>query len=313
MEQRLHPDELPIDANLVRRLIDAPFPRYADLSVERLGAAGSSNVLFRLGDEHLVRLPRQPGGGRDILKEQRWLPVVAPNLPVAVPEMVALGRPAPGFSEHWSIVRWLPGDVPGAWTASEPATGGRSRLAVDLASVIDALRGVPLPHAAADDPALRWYRGRPLAEFDAATRRSLDRCRSIQSLDLDLDAADAVWSQALELPGARAGGADRWYHSDLVSENLLLNHDRLTGVLDFGGLAVGDPTVDLHGAWELLDPPARETFRRRLGADEAEWLRGRAWALGIALGALAYYWTSMPDRCRDRLAMARSVLADATR
>lgn len=80
-------------------------------------------------------------------------------------------------------------------------------------------------------------------------------------------------------------------------------------VLDFNA-HVGDPTIDLHGAWEILDPPARAAFRDRLGVDEAEWLRGRAWALGIALGTFTYYWDSMPGRRHDRLAMAGNALAD---
>src|SRR5699024_11917446 len=78
---------------------------------------------------------------------------------------------------------------------------------------------------------------------------------------------------------------------------------------DFGAVSVGDPTVDLHGAWEILDGPARDVFAHELGVGEPEWLRGRAWALGIALCVLPYYWTSMPDRRDDRLAIARTVLA----
>jgi aminoglycoside phosphotransferase (APT) family kinase protein len=116
----------------------------------------------------------------------------------------------------------------------------------------------------------------------------------------------------LNLPGAVEAATDRWYHSDLVAENLLMTNDRLTGVLDFGGLAVGDPTIDLHGAWELFDSPARTVFRTQLGVGEDEWLRGRAWALAIALGCFTYYWEKMPGRRRDRLAMVQSVLADSS-
>ena len=311
-QPRLHDDEIPIDIGLVRRLVDNGFPHYAGLPLRRLAAFGSTNVLFRLGDDLLVRLPRQPGGGSAIDKERRWLPEICPHLPVAVPEVVAVGEPAFGFEESWSIVRWLEGELPQACTPEDRPRPERSVLAVDLADVILALRALPVPEAAASDSGLRGYRGRSLEEFDAQCRRNIQQCRSIEDLDLDLNAAQRVWAAALALPGASEVGPDRWYHGDLVAENLLLNDGRLTGVLDFGGLRVGDPTVDLHGAWELLDAPAREVFRARLGVDDGEWLRGRAWALAIALGSFTYYWTTMPARRRDRLAMVRSVLADAT-
>ena len=311
MEYRVHDDEIPIDIDLVRKLVDTRFPQYAALPLSRLGASGSTNALFRLGDDLLVRLPRQPGGSAAIAKEQRWLPEIGRHLPVAVPEIVAIGEPAFDFGERWSIVRWLDGELAKAYAPDDPPAPERLTLAADLADVILALRAVDVPEAAACDPALRWYRGRSLAEFDGRMRLYIQQCRSIEGLDLDLDAALAVWADALKVPGAYEMSPDRWYHSDLVAENLLLTDGRLTAVLDFGGLAVGDPTIDLHGAWEVLDPPAREVFRTRLEVDDAEWLRGRAWALGIALGTLTYYWETMPGRRRDRLAMARSVLADA--
>lgn len=311
MTDTLHDDEIPIDVALVRKLVDTQFPRFAALSLRRLDASGSTNALFRLGDDLLVRLPRQPGGSSSIDKERRWLPDIGRHLPVAVPEIVAVGEPAFGFGERWSIVRWLDGELPKAAAPDALPRPERSVLAADLAEVILAFRAVDVSDAAATDPDLRWYRGGPLAEFDESVRRNIETCRSILGLDLDFAAALAIWEDALTLPGANEVGPDRWYHGDLVAENLLLTSGRLTAVLDFGGLAVGDPTIDLHGAWEVLDPPARELFRARLGVHDAEWLRGRAWALGIALGTFTYYWETMPERRRDRLAMARSVLADA--
>lgn len=307
----LHDDELPIDDQLVRRLVERDLPEYAELPLTRLGASGSTNALYRLGPELLVRLPRQPGNGASITKEQRWTPVLAAALPVAVPEIVALGEPGFGYPEPWSVVRWIDGTHPTSADPTAPPDPTRTGLAEGLAEVVAALRNVPVPAEAVGDPALRWYRGRALAEFDADFRRNLERCREITDLDLDLDAARALWERSLALPGATTAGPDRWYHGDLVAENLLVDHDRLVAVLDFGAVAVGDPTIDLHGAWEVLDPPARAVLQDRLGIDEAEWLRGRAWALGIALGAVGYYWDSMPGRRDDRLAMARNVLADA--
>lgn len=310
MEDRLHRNEIAIDVDLVRKLVDNEDPQYSGLTLKRLEASGSSNVLYRLGDDLLVRLPRQPGGGRAIVKEHRWLPEIGRHLTVAVPEILTLGKPADGFKEQWSIVRWLPGELAQACTLDDPPAPEHAALASDLADVILALRAIDVSEAAVRDSALRSYRGGTLAAFDEQMHRNIRLCRSIDGLDLDLNAVLSVWTAAQKLPGANTIGLDRWYHSDLVAENLLLSGGRLTGVLDFGSLAVGDPTIDLHGAWEVLDPPAREIFRSRLQVDDAEWLRGRAWALGIALGAFSYYWDKMPKRRQDRLAMARSVLAD---
>lgn len=311
MTNVLHDDEIPIDLALVRDLVKDQFPQYATLPLTELEASGSSNILFRLDTKLLVRLPRQPGGGETIKKERRWTSAIGSRLPVAAPDIVAVGAPSNGYPESWSIVTWLDGQVPRCCGPEDPAETWRVQLANDLADFIIALRAIDLPDVSAIDSQLRGYRGRSLAEFDRQVQIYIDDCRALEDLDLDLDASLAIWNDSLELPGASTTADDRWYHSDLVAENLLMNNGRLTGVLDFGGLCVGDPTIDLHGAWELFDSSARDVFRDKLGVDDAEWLRGRAWALAIALGAMAYYWNKMPGRMRDRLAMARSVLADA--
>lgn len=126
---------------------------------------------------------------------------------------------------------------------------------------------------------------------------------------LDLDAVLSEWERALNLPAA-SDDAENWFHGDLVAENLLMSNGELTAVLDFGGLGVGDPAIDLIGAWELLDSPAREVFRAAVGVSDADWLRGRAWALAVAIMTFPYYWNSMPIRIKGRLVMAQSVLDD---
>jgi len=311
MNSILHDNEIPIQTSLVRKLVSAQFPHYADLPLSRLSESGSSNVLFRLGDDLLVRLPRQPGGGSDIAKEQRWIPEVTRHLQVAVPEIVAIGEPAYSYTERWSIVRWLDGEIPNVYEPGESPVIQRSKIAADLADAILALRSIAVSKAAATDPSLRWYRGSCLKDFDAQFRIYIAQCRLIKDMDLDLDDALAVWQSALTVPGAAAAAPDCWYHGDLVAENLLVVDGRLSSILDFGGLAIGDPTIDLHGAWELFDAPAREVFRTQLKATEAEWLLGRAWALATSLGCLHYYWDTMPRRRRHRLAMVKSVLLDA--
>jgi aminoglycoside phosphotransferase (APT) family kinase protein len=140
--------------------------------------------------------------------------------------------------------------------------------------------------------------------------QNIGRCRALGDFGFDLDAAGRLWDEAMRLPGVSDRSPPRWFHGDLAAENLLMRDGSLAAVLDFGGLSVGDPAVDLAVAWEILDPPAREIFRKRLGADDATWLRGRAWALSITL-MIWYYWTTMPQRRSSRIAIGRNVLADA--
>ena len=307
----LHKNELPISLELVRSLVQDQFPNYADLPVTPLGATGSTNRLFRLGPELLVRLPRQPDSGKGIKKEAHWVPKLSAQLPLNTPEILHLGEPDDAYPEVWAITRWLDGELPRVWQPGDPEDPGANQLAEDLAAFIQALQNIEVTGEAKADGALRWYRGLALVEYDSVFRRTLEYCRSRVDIDLDFAAIELIWTATLQLAGAKTAGPDCWYHSDLVAENLLLQDDRLTTVLDFGGLAIGDPTIDLHGAWELFGPSARSAFRRALGVGEEQWLIGRAWALAIALGALSYYWQTMPERCRDRLAMVRAVLSDA--
>jgi len=303
---RLHPDELPIDDGLVRRLIDRSFPDLAGRDLRRLDDSGSSNVLFRLGDDLLVRLPRQPGGGATIEKEARWLPVVDGHLGVAVPCVLGVGEAAPGYPERWSITTWLDGTRP---TASFADTGDRAAaLAQDLARFVTELRSMPVPDRAEDDDTLSWYRGEKLATLDAYFRVAAEECRSL-GVDLDVDQALRVWDRAAEASLATEH-ATGWYHGDLLVENLLLDDEgRLAAVLDFGGLAHGDPTVDLVVAWEALSEDGRRDFRRALDVEEDTWTVSRGWALSIALMTFPYYGTTMPRRCADRLRMARAAMS----
>jgi aminoglycoside phosphotransferase (APT) family kinase protein len=306
----LHDDEIPIDAGLVRALVDRAAPHYAGLPVRRLDSSGSTNALFRLGEDLLVRLPRQPGGSAAIAKEARWLPALGPSLPAGVPEVVAVFEPGCGYPERWSVVRWIDGEHPEVVTPETPPGPWRAGLAADLAGVVSALGLAEVPSEAVRDPALQWYRGEPLAAMDAVTRQNIGRCRALNDFGYDLDVAERLWDEAMMLPGAKDRPAPRWYHGDLTAENLLVRDGRLAAVLDFGGLSVGDPAVDLAVAWEVLDPPAREVFRRKLGIDNATWLRGRAWALSLTF-MIWYYWATMPQRRTRSIAVGRNVLADA--
>ncbi len=155
---------------------------------------------------------------------------------------------------------------------------------------------------------LTWYRGEPLPALDEDYREAVRACRDLH-LNLDLDEALRTWDEVVEASRA-ADPPQSWYHGDLLAENLLIDEDgRLRAVLDFGGLAIGNPTVDLVVAWEALDAEGRQVFRRALDLDDAVWAASRGWALFIAVLTFPYYGASMPRRCADRLVMAQAAMA----
>ena len=208
-------------------------PAYSDAPVRRLASSGSTNALFRLGEELLVRLPRQPGGSATISKEATWLPVLGPLLPVSVPDVVAVFEPDREYPERWSVVRWIDGAHPDVVDPDTSVDSRREDLAKDLATVLDALRQAEVPTGAVNDRTLQSYRGEPLVTMDQATRENIERCRSLEDFHFDLDAAEQTWADAMKLPGTADRATPRWYHGDLAAENLLVREGALTAVLDF--------------------------------------------------------------------------------
>lgn len=304
----LHDDELEVNAALVRRLLRRSLPQYSDLSIEPSRQSGSSNALFRLGDSLLVRLPRQPGGSATIEKEARWLPHMGRALSVEVPEIVALGEPGDGYPERWAVTRWIPGEAPKTSSSAGAGKPDSNGLALGLARLLTELAGIDVPPEADSHPDLSGYRGGRLSDLDEDFRAAVAASRSIPGLGLALDLALDIWEEVLA--AERAAPPRRgWYHGDLLAENLLIRDGRLAAVIDFGGLGVGDPSVDLIAAWEVLDAPGRSTLRQVLDVDDATWAKGAGWALLIAMITFPYYWHTMPDRCAARRSMAMAVLA----
>ncbi|MET9428444.1 aminoglycoside phosphotransferase family protein [Streptomyces sp. NPDC003036] len=293
---KMHADEPDIDAALVRRLIAARFPRWAGLPVAPVDSAGTSNAMYRLGEDMVVRLPRTAGAAGDVGREHTWLPRLAPALPVPIPVPLGTGRAAEGYPWPWSVYRWLDGANPDIGRIAEPDAFAR-----DLAEFAAALHGLDT----AGGPAS--YRGEPLARRDAETRAALAHLRGTLGTDAAARAS-LVWDTALRAPAWP--GPPVWIHADLQPGNLLTAHGRLSAVIDFGCLGLGDPAVDLIAAWYVLPAEARGTFRDALEADDASWARGRGWALSIALLELRYYRDTNPAMARIARHVIDEVLAD---
>ena len=292
---KMHADEVHTDVALVRRLLAGQFPHWAGLAIEPVVSYGTDHDIYRLGDDLAVRLPRIGWATRQATKEAEWLPKLAPQLPLAVPVQLAIGHPADSYPFAWSVYRWLPGEN------SNDTIEDLDQAAVDLAAFVRALRRVD-PTDAHPRPARS--RGAPLAELDQDVRRAIAELGD----RVDVDAALGSWEESL---GAAAwAGEEVWVHGDLLPGNLLVVDGRLSAVIDFGCLNVGDPACDLQPAWNVFAGESRARYRAELDVDDASWLRGRGWALYQAVMALPYYWDTNPGMIRQASHALMQVLAD---
>ena len=255
-----------MDRDLVRKLIAAQFPQWASLPLRSVPVDGWDHRSFRLGDTMVVRLPSAAAYAAQVAKEQRWLPTLAPLLPLAIPEPLALGAPGEGYPFPWSVYRWLDGETAATTIVRDPRA-----FAAALARFLVALqridsRGGPSPGVH------NFHRGGALDTYDAEAREAIRRL----SASIDARAATSLWDAALRTRWQRD---PVWVHGDVSAGNLLVRDGELAAVIDFGLLAVGDPACDLAIAWTFMDPGSRAAFRSGLQLDPDTWLRGRAWAL----------------------------------
>jgi aminoglycoside phosphotransferase (APT) family kinase protein len=294
----MHADEVAIDVSLVGRLLAEQFPRWADLPIELVESAGTDNAIYRLGDDMAVRLPRIGWATGQVEKEHRWLQRLAPHLPLAIPVPLAKGIPAEGYPWHWSVYQWLEGE-----NATIDRIADLRQAATDLARFVAALQRID-PTGGPPPGEHNSGRGVPLAVRDPPTRAAIASLHDT----LDTDAVTAAWDAALQAPAWP--GPAVWLHGDLNAGNLLAQHGRLSAVIDFGGLAVGDPACDLMVAWTLLTAATRDVFRAALPVDDATWARGRGWALSVALIILPYYQNTNPVLCGIARYALAEVLAD---
>jgi aminoglycoside phosphotransferase (APT) family kinase protein len=269
--------EVDVPADLVRRLLAAQQPDLAGLPLSPL-ANGWDNVMYRLGRDLAVRLPRRAAAAALVEHEQRWLPGLAPGLPLPVPVPVRAGRPGAGYPWAWSVVPYLPGRPA---VAAPPADPGEA--AAVLAGFLGALHA-PAPDHAPANP----VRGVPLADRADAVAGWLD----VAGAGVDRGAVLRLWESAVAAP--RWAGPRLWLHGDLHPGNILVAGGRISGVIDFGDVTAGDPATDLSVAWMLLPAGERGGFRRAYRSaaghpvDAHTWLRARGWALAMSLAYLAH-------------------------
>ncbi|MFC9327566.1 aminoglycoside phosphotransferase family protein [Kitasatospora sp. NPDC057015] len=296
-------DDLPrdgragIDAALVGRLVRAQFPQWGALPVRPVAVDGWDNRTYRLGDTMTVRLPTAAAYDPAVEKEHRWLPVLAAELPVAVPPVLALGAPGEGYPHPWSVRGWLEGE-----SANRRPLDDLPGFAVGVGEFVLALQRVDAtggPGAGAHS----FHRGAPPAHYDGETRRALAALAG----RVDTVRAEAVWEAAL---AATRQGSPVWFHGDIAGGNLLVRDGKLAAVIDFGTSGTGDPACDLVIAWTMFADGSRQAFRETVGQDRGTWARARGWALWKSLICLAQFLDEDPAQAAEHRRVLDEVLAD---
>jgi aminoglycoside phosphotransferase (APT) family kinase protein len=293
-------DRSTIDIGLARRLVDSQFPQWSELPITEVEVDGWDNRTFRLGSELTVRLPTGDWYAKQVEKEQRWLPVLAPQLPLPIPTPAAKGTPDAGFPYPWSVYGWLEGEL-----ASKAHIGDLTGFATSLAGFLHALARAD----ATDGPPPgkhNFFRGGPLATYEAEALEALDKLDD----EVPREAVLRAWDDAMSTTWDRE---PVWLHGDVAVGNLLVRDGRLAAVLDFGSSGVGDPACDVVIAWTFLTGSSRDRFRAELDVDAGTWSRGRGWALWKALITLVgHLENDSPDAALPRRDIEQ-VLADHAR
>ena len=285
----------PLDESLARRLIDSQFPEWSHLPIWAVELDGWDNRSFRLGSDLTVRLPSGNWYAQQVEKEQRWLPALAPHLPLPIPTPVAKGKPDAEFPYPWSVYRWLDGEP-----ASIARVGDLSDFATALARFLSRLGRVDATNSPTPGQH-NFFRGGPLSTYEEETVAAIETLAD----EIPLEEVKRVWADANQSSWDRE---PVWFHGDVAASNLLLRDGRLAAVIDFGSSGVGDPACDTVIAWTFLTGSSTDRFRAERGLDSGTWSRGRGWALWKALITLVgHLETGAPEAAVTRREIARIV------
>jgi aminoglycoside phosphotransferase (APT) family kinase protein len=278
----MHPNEIQVTTDQAHTLVATHYPQWVHLPIEPAPLSGTDHTMFRLGDDMALRVPRRPSAVLQVLKEQEFLPAISRSLTIATPTPIRAIGACDSFGYPWSVCRWIEG-----YTLQRTPDFVEIDFVQDIGLFLAHLKSTKVSDVPPPGPH-NFGRGVALQARDEETRASIAAIAD----EFDETALLLAWDKAL---------AARPYtlrptliHGDLAPPNILINQGRLSGVLDWGGLAVGDPACDLMIAWNFLEQPWRNIFRFATGADDDDWLRGLGWALSVAAIQLPYYRDTSP-------------------
>lgn len=290
----MHENELEIDENLVHTLLKHQCPKWANLPLKPIQSSGTDNTLFRLGNEYIVRLPRIEWATESIDKEYMWVPKISQFLQIPISKPIFKGHPDKTYPWSWLVTKWNEGHNPHFEKENE-----YELLAKDLAYFLNELHEIKLGAG----PSSR--RGIPLKEMDHETKEAIGEL----AMEIDVPSVNSLWNQLINVPSWNRDPV--WAHGDFLPGNILIQDSRLSAVIDFSDIGIGDPACDLVIGWSLLNSHSRAVFKNNLkNIDGDTWERGKGWALSIALIMLPYYKTTNPVLSSLARRMIKNVLSD---
>src|SRR3990167_181520 len=269
-----------VSVSLIKNLIFEQFSQWKNLPIKEVEVQGWDNRTFRLGSEMLIRMPSAECYAVKVEKEQKWLPILAKHLSIKIPEPIAMGKPSKDYPWNWSIYKWIEGKSANTLNVNEKDL---ENIAKQVDQFLNELHKIDT--AGAPSPGKHnFYRGGDLSVYDKETRSAIEKLKTFISAENVLK----VWEKAL---GSAWNKNPIWIHGDLSAGNILIQNNRLVGIIDFGGTAVGDPACDLVIAWTFLKNKSRKIFKANVNLDNDTWTRARGWALWkavITLDSLKY-------------------------
>ena len=253
---------------LARKLIAEQFPAYAHLPITSVEKQGHDNRTYRLGPDMLIRMPTAESYALKVPKEQALLPKLVSHLTVSIPVPIKMGAASQGYPYPFSIYKWLEGSSINLLVLDNDCL---EKLASDLVRFLKELQSID----DVDGPAPgqhNWWRGDHVSVYDKGAREQISELSTVINKGKAID----LWERACKTKWDKS---PVWIHGDFAIGNMLLKNGKLSAIIDFGGVALGDPACDLVVAWTFLNGKARDIFIQEMDLDEDTWLRAKAWAL----------------------------------
>lgn len=273
----MHNDEVRIDDQLVTELLRNQFHQWLNLPLSRIAPEGTDHVMFKLGEDKVVRLPRILSAAKNLKREYDFLDLLAGKVSMPIPKLIALGRPDKNYPFYWSIGTFLHG----------------KNLSVDVGfDLLDAVESLALfvneLHDVDTSLGVECRRGVHPKTYTVDVMASMEQLKDCY----DISQLKKCWQSIVVTPDWC--GAPKWIHGDLHPGNFLVLDKKISAIIDFGLAGIGDPACDLMVAWTLLDTKARAIFKKAIQIDEDSWRRAKGWAFYLGVMGYPYYKSSNP-------------------